>query len=345
MRAFGLIAGISGCDWSGYGYISSMPALLSHRGLLVLLIALAPALHGGNARATKYAGEPYYLGVGGRALGRGGAFVASSPDASSAFWNVAALASLDRPEAMAQHAETFGSLLNHDFAAIVMPVSDSTGWAWGAYATYLGGGGIQLTALDTLTHRPVVTRTENHADWSLAFGLARKTPRWWSWGVTLKTVMRDLPGNFAYGLGLDAAWWGRGSGWGAGVKVADITTTFLAWDSGRKETIVPHINWGGELDLPRVTEGLTTLFAAEAETYFEGRKTSAQYWAGSISVDLHLGFEAAYRNLLFARVGSDAGRLALGAGFASGRWAVDAAMTDHQFLDNTYRVSLRYMIR
>jgi hypothetical protein len=94
-----------------------------------------------------------------------------------------------------------------------------------------------------------------------------------------------------------------------------------------------------------MTEGLTALIAAEAETYFEGRKTAAEYWAGPVSVDLHLGFEAAYRNLLFARIGSDAGRLALGAGFNWGRWGVDAAMMNHDFLDNSYRVSLRYVLR
>jgi hypothetical protein len=297
------------------------------------------------AEATKYAGEPYHLGVGGRALGRGGAFVAARPDASSVFWNIAALADLGRPEAMAQHAETFGSLLNHDFVSVAFPAGDSTGWAWGAYGTYLGGGGIQITALDTLRGRPDVVREENHGDWSLAFGLARKTPRWWSWGVAVKGVIRDLPGTSAYGLGVDAAWWGRGDWWRAGVKFADMTTTFLSYDNGANESINPHINWGGEVDLPAVAEGLTTVFAAEAETYFEGRKTGAQYWKGSISIDLHLGFEAAYRDVLFGRIGSDAGRLALGAGFALNRWGIDAALTDHEFLDNTYRVSVRYLLR
>lgn len=309
--------------------------------LLAALFLLIPL----PAGATKYAGEPYYLGVGGRALGRGGAFVASRPDASSAFWNVASLAALSHAEAIAQHAETFGSLLNHDFVSLVMPSRDSVGWAWGAYASYLGGGGIQLTDLDTLKGRPVVTEIRSHGDWSLAFGLARRTPRWWSWGLNLKVVMRNLPGNFAYGLGLDAAWWGQGRKWRAGVKVADVTTTFLSYDSGRKETINPHVSGGGEIELPRVARDISTLLAAEAETYFEGRKTAAQYWSGSVSVDLHVGFEVAYRDLLFARIGSDAGRLALGAGFVLGRWAVDAAMTDHTFLDNTYRVSLRYILR
>lgn len=295
--------------------------------------------------ATKYAGEPYHLGVGGRALGRGGAFVASRPDASSVFWNIASLAALQRPEALAQHAETFGSLLNHDFASVAFPAKSETGWAWGAYATYLGGGGIQITELDTLRGRPEVVREENHGDWSVAFGLAKRTPHWWSWGVAVKGVMRDLPGNSAYGLGVDAAWWGRGDWWRAGIKLADITTTFLSYDNGTNETINPHMNWGGEADLPKIADGLKTVVAAEAETYFEGRKTGAQYWRGSVSVDLHLGFEASYRDVLFGRIGSDAGRLALGAGFALNRWGIDAALTDHEFLDNTYRVSIRYLLR
>lgn len=295
--------------------------------------------------ATKYAGEPYHLGVGARALGRGGAFVAARPDAASAFWNIASLASIDRTEVLAQHAEAFGSLLNHDFVAVAIPSRTESGWAFGAYGTYLGGGGIQLTELDTLRGRPFVTGEENHADWSLSVGMARRTPRWWSWGLAAKVVVRDLPGNTAYGLGMDAALWGQGRGWRAGIKLADLTSTFLSYDSGRKETITPHINWGGEYELPVITSGLSTVFAAEAETYFEGRKYGAQYWSGSVSADLHLGFEATYRDVVSGRIGSDAGHLALGAGFESGRWGIDASLTDHDFLDNTYRVSLRYVMR
>lgn len=307
---------------------------------VILLACLTSA-----APAAKYAGESYHIGVGARALGRGGAFVAARPDASSAFWNIAATAAISEVEIMAQHAEAFGTLLNHDFVAVALPAKGETGWAFGFYGTYLGGGGIQLTEFDSLRGRPVVTGEENHADWSLSAGIARKTGRWWSWGAAAKIVVRDLPGNAAYGLGMDAGLRAGGRGWRAGIKLADITTTFLAYDSGRKETITPHINWGGEYELPELTDGLRTVFAAEAETYFEGRKTGAQYWSGNVSVDLHLGFEATFRDVFSGRVGSDAGRLALGAGFVAGRWGVDASLTDHDFLDNSYRVALRYIMR
>ncbi len=99
------------------------------------------------------------------------------------------------------------------------------------------------------------------------------------------------------------------------------------------------------MELPVFAEGLTGLLAIEAETYFENRRTASQFWSGSISVDLHVGLEFGYRDLLFGRIGSDAGSLALGAGFGYKQWGLDAAIVDHDFLDNTYRISLRWMLQ
>jgi len=327
-----------------------MNATLRH-GCLSLLVTAVVIVHTIPAGGTQYAGEPYHLGVGGRALGRGGAFTASDGDASSVFWNAAVLTQLARPEVLIQHAETFGALLNHEFVAFAVPPQHDGGWAWGGYLTYLGGSGIGLTVLDSATGRPRIDKNAGHADWSLAVGIARRGGSWWSWGVTAKGVVRKLPGsaqiaaNSAWGLGLDAAWWGRYRGGRFGIKIADLTSTFLSYASGREETINPHVNWGGEFDLPGMADGLTTIVAAEAETYFESRQSGAQYWSGSISVDLHVGFEAVYRDMLFGRIGSDKGVLALGAGFASGHWGIDAALTDHEFLDDSYRVSLRYLFQ
>lgn len=310
------------------------------RRLLVITILLI----GGNAQATKYAGEPYYLGVGGRALALGGASIGARPDASSPFWNPASLTALTHPEVMFQHSETFGSLLDHDYLGGVMPIGRlGDDWAWGAQLIRLGGGGIQLTEIDSTSGRPKVADEESHSNWTVAISAARSIGPWGSVALTAKGLVNTIPGNTAWGLGLDLSWWRDWSFMRTGIKVADLTSTFLSYDSGERETINPHINWGGEVDLPEITDGLVTTIAGEAETYFEGRTLAAQYWSGSVSVDLHLGVEVNYRNRLFGRVGSDAGRLALGAGFAAGRWAVDAAMTDHGYLDSSYRVSLRFL--
>lgn len=311
------------------------------RRLLIILTILAT---GQSAYATKYAGEPYYLGIGGRAIALGGASVGARPDATSPFWNPAALTALASPELMFQHSETFGSLLDHDYVGGVMP-SGRIGkdWAWGAQIIRLGGGGIQLTEIDSTTGRPIVGDEESHSNWTIGISAARSVGKWGSLAVTAKGLINSLPGNSAWGLGLDLAWWRDWNFMRTGIKVADVTSTFLSYDSGERETIVPHINWGGEVDLPQIADGLVTTVAGEAETYFEGRTLAAQYWSGSVSIDLHVGLEVNYRNRLFGRAGSDAGRLALGAGFAAGRWAVDAAMTDHDYLDSSYRLSLRFL--
>lgn len=310
------------------------------RRLLVTVLILSSA----TAHATKYAGEPYYIGVGGRALALGGTGIGARPDAASPFWNPAALTALKRPEIMFQHSETFGSLLDHDYIGAVMP-SGRLGneWAWGVQIIRLGGGGIQLTDIDSTTGRPRVADEASHRNWTLAASAARSLGPWGSVALTAKTLISEFPGNSAWGLGLDLSWWKDWTWARTGFKIADATSTFLSYDSGARETIVPHVNWGGELDLPEVTDGLYATIAGEAETYFESRTLAAQYWRGKISVDLHLGVEVNYRDRLFARIGSDAGRLALGAGFAVGRWAVDGAMTDHDFLDSSYRLSLRFL--
>ena len=65
--------------------------------------------------ATKYAGEPFSLGVGARSLGMGGAVIAGPYDATSGYWNPAGLSFVSGRQIQTMHAETFGSLLNHDY--------------------------------------------------------------------------------------------------------------------------------------------------------------------------------------------------------------------------------------
>src|SRR5438046_9685026 len=81
----------------------------------LILIVSAPA------GATKYAGEFMKIPVGARAVGMGGAFVAVADDATSPFWNPAGMVYLPYKEAFLQHAEQFGSLVNHHFGGAVWP--------------------------------------------------------------------------------------------------------------------------------------------------------------------------------------------------------------------------------
>ena len=55
--------------------------------------------------AEKYAGEFLYLGVGGRPLAMGGAYVAATGDAFSAYYNPAGLIDLDNYQGAFMHSE------------------------------------------------------------------------------------------------------------------------------------------------------------------------------------------------------------------------------------------------
>src|SRR5712691_2985046 len=95
---------------------------MSTKPIRVLLAMCLSALVAVPAGATKYAAEFLKIPVGARAVGMGGAFVSVADDATSPFWNPAGMVYLPYKEAFLQHAEQFGSLVNHNFGGSVWPM-------------------------------------------------------------------------------------------------------------------------------------------------------------------------------------------------------------------------------
>ncbi|HEX2897316.1 MAG TPA: hypothetical protein VHP63_04615 [candidate division Zixibacteria bacterium] len=317
---------------------------------LIALLATSTAF------AAKYSGDAFSLGAGARGLAMGGAVIAGPFDGTAAYWNPAGMNYLDRRNIAAMHAETFGSLLNHDYIAYIdaRPKDSSTIRAFGFYFYYLGGGGIKITSLNQF-NRPYVVREESHADILLAGSVSGKIKNKIDFGLTAKIIYRDIGTESGQGLTLDAgALYQVSPLLRLGLMVTDITSGFIRYSGGSTietdstsfetesstESIYPtvkpafmleksHRDWIGRI-------------AASGDVKFEGLKSAAQYWVGGISMDTHLGLEVGYKNLVFGRAGSDIGRFTAGGGVDVKNITVDFAYLADDSFDATFRVSAGY---
>ncbi len=305
---------------------------------------LAPA----GARAAKYAGDAFSLGAGARGLALGGAVVAGPFDATAAYWNPAGMNRLSGRSITAMHAETFGSLLNHDYVGYTdaRPRPGATVRAFGFYGYYLGGGGIKITQLNEYD-RPYVVSEESHGDLLLGAALAGRIRDRIDFGLTAKIIYRDIGTESGYGLTLDAGALYDPYPWATvGLMVTDITTGFIRYsgktfDSGSNtETIYPTVKPG--LMLRRSYSDFTGRFTMSGDIKFESLKEAAQYWSGPLSVDSHFGGELGYRGAVFGRAGFDIGRFTAGGGVDVHNISVDFAWLHHSDLDETFRVSAAY---
>ena len=307
--------------------------------LTITLVLLLPL----TGRSAKYAAEAFSLGVGGRALAMGGAVIAGPFDATTAYWNPAGMNHLQGRSIVAMHAETFGSLLNHDYVSFVNARPSEGGLlrAFGFYLYYLGGGGIKITELGP-NNRPYVVREESHGDFLLAASLSGVLRDRLDFGLTAKIIYRDLGTESGKGLTMDAglayqAW----SNVRLALMVTDITTGFIRYsgetfdDGANYESIYPTVKPG--ILASKSYREFTGRFAASGDIRFEDIKYAAQYWSGPVSLDTHFGWEIGYKEMLFGRAGFDIGRFTAGGGVDVRNITVDFA-----YLDETFRVSAGY---
>ncbi len=303
--------------------------------LVCVLILLAGSAHG-----AKYAGEAFNLGAGARPLALGGAYIALVEDATAIYYNPAGLSELRQRQVTLLHSETFGSLLNHDFVGYAQPTRiGARSGAVGIGIYRLGGGGIKLTEWDFDRGRPVVVSEESHYDYQVTLGAGVKLSPELAFGTAAKVILRSAADNSAWGLGLDVGLQYRVSkSLRVGASLRDLTSTFLAYDNGTRESIYPSLRTG--IALSQQLDQLTVTALFDGDILFESRDETAQLSLGGASVDTHTGLEIGYDNLLYFRGGADIGKLTLGVGVAFDRFRLDGAFLDHSDLDNSYRVSL-----
>ncbi|MGB5106754.1 MAG: PorV/PorQ family protein [Candidatus Zixiibacteriota bacterium] len=303
--------------------------------IIALVLVLAS-----TSFAAKYAGEAFALGAGARPLALGGAYVALAGDPAGLYYNPAGIAQIQGRQIALLHSETFGSLLNHDYVAYAHPVNfRNKAGAIAAGIYRVGGGGIILTEKDPITGGPKIISEEGHYDYMVLLGAGMKLSDSWRFGATSKIIVRSLANNSAWGLGLDiGVQYGGNEGFALGANLTNATSTFLAYDNGTRESILPALKLGATY--ARSFDQFTVRAIADGDFLFEGRDAAAQASVGAISLDSHLGAELSYHDIVYFRGGSDIGRLALGVGLRFNRFQLDGAFLNHNDLDNSYRISL-----
>ena len=329
-------------------------------GLAVAVSFLSLALAPAPARATRYAGEFLRIGVGARALGMGSAFAGLADDGTAAFWNPAGIATLDSREITAMHAEQFGSIVKYDFLSFTMPLGSPGKPKQGLAVSLIRLGvdeipdtrGLEILDVngngkfDYPEDRLVVDESkfvfDSDNDVALLFSYAREVSRGLSLGGNLKIVRQWLGDSLrsnGFGLDLGALYVGS-SGWSAGAKLSDATTTQILWNTGTDEFIAPSLRIGGAKTHAFSKSRRHVLTAAlDVQVGFSDEQLSSQANLGSVTFNFHPGLEYWLERKLALRTGFESQNFTAGAGFRYKKFGLDYAFLDHQDLDASHRIS------
>lgn len=344
------------------------PARPLRRLSLVAALVLGATLPGA-AHADKYAGAFMENGGGARALGMGAAFTAVADDPSTTFWNPAGLAGVTGRELLLMHSERFGDLIDRDFAAFVQPVG------WNLLGGQNAGVGITLIRLGvddipftnhlgdqldtngdgTVDNEELLglfdlqDQIQYKSDQELALLLSYGEQKGaWRVGGTLKFIRQSVGPYSSLGVGADLAVL-RPSVWrnlDFGLKLQDVTSTYLSWSTGRNEVISPAIVPGLAWRQPFPQWDMDVTLAGAMEARFDNRGDADQFHSGALSINTHSGVEVGFSQKVFMRAGYDgafdAGHFAAGAGFRLSPLTIDYAYAgDALEIDEaTHQISL-----
>ena len=337
---------------------------MRHRHLSLIVLASSALGLGfpSAAQATRYAGEFLRIGVGARALGMGSAFMGLSDDGTAAYWNPAGLATLERREVTAMHAEQFGSIVQYDFLSYVMPIGEPgrARQALGFSLVRLGVDRIPDTRgleiidqngngkFDYPEDRLVVDESrfvfDSDNDVALLVSYAREVHPGLSVGGNFKYIRQWLGDSLrSNGFGLDAgALWIGPRGWSAGARLSDATTTRILWNTGTNEYIAPALRVGAAKTRSFAGRRHVVTAAFDVQIGFADERLSSQAHLGGVTFEFHPGVEYWIERRVALRAGMEARNFSAGAGVRLRRFGLDYAYLDHADLDASHRISGSY---
>jgi hypothetical protein len=282
----------------------------------------------GLAQFRKYSNEFLNIGAGARGLAMGGAQAASTKDGTAGYWNPAGLTGVqDDPEINLMHASYFSNIAKYDYGSVAIPVNDNNrtlGLSVLRFAVDDIPNTLFLVEPDgSINYNNI--QTFSSADYAFLFSFAQKikdeeTSKI-SFGANAKVIYRKV-GKFAsaWGFGLDLGFRMENENWSIGAVAKDVTTTFNAWSFNftekEKEVLyltkneipvksteltAPRLILGGAYNF-RLGEAVNLLTEANLDFTFDGKRNTV-ISGDPISIDPHIGVEAAIKDVFFVRAG------------------------------------------
>ncbi len=294
--------------------------------LALLALALLALPAGASAQTVvKYGADFLAGGVGARALGMGGAYVAGANDVTAGYWNVAGLDALDYPEAAYMHAERFNGVVSFDYGALAFPLSQRSTVGISLFRSGVDDIANTLAAFnpDTGLPRP---NPENYityfsaADYAFFLSYARRLRDNLAVGVTGKVIRRNI-GDFAnaWGYSFDVGAQYRVGRFQFGLNVQDATSMVQSWSvngalfedfeetfgetapQGGTELVLPVARLGAATNLP-LTQDIGFLVGMDVDLAFDGQQAYA-FNTGDVSFHPRLGTELSYKGIVALRGG------------------------------------------
>jgi hypothetical protein len=284
--------------------------------------------------ATKYAGEFQELGVGARVCAMGGSGVAQFTDPSVIYFNPAG-SFYNLRGVMLMHAENFAGAVKNDYGAVILPQGSIV---LGVGVQYVSVSDIKFTTLpDTnslpgVENQPIPYDTVGTKDFVFYINGAKGNDRF-SYGANIKIFYRDLAVMTGYGGGLDLGLMINADYLKVGVSIRDFVLSPLIWDNGSRETILPRLSVGVAPVIPIEKISSVITLACDINKFLDIE-----------GFGLNLGFEYAYKDLVFGRFGRNDGRYTLGMGLLYKKFWLDYALVTHSSLasSNKFSAGLRF---
>ncbi|RMF62851.1 MAG: hypothetical protein D6743_11560, partial [Calditrichaeota bacterium] len=285
----------------------------------IFLLLFATILNAGGPGTAKYAGEFLSLGAGSRSLGMGSAFVAVSRDVTAGYWNPAGLAFINYPEIMLMHSDQFSSLVKYDYGGFALPVGERN--SLGLTVIRVGVDDIIKTELprpdlevgatfvddkgQLVRNTPREVGQFSSADYAFFLTYAKKPSDGFALGGNVKFLYRSLGDHSAWGVGFDLGlMFNPVSNLQVGINFKDLTSTLVAWDTGRRELITPSLHTGFSYPIYFSVMGGRVQPALDFVFRFENRRDAADLHVGRVSADVNMGWEYTYQDVFSVRVGS-----------------------------------------